>query len=162
MWNLHCQDVCARVWLVISSLHTIVQMEDLRYILYQPLLTSLKLQKGYRQVKSLFFRFLFPTYASSIASLKNHTAVFPMAYLPRFTFSKKLCRELTLLVYCFHVSFEQPSLGAQWLQLKNRLRKLAGPKKKNYWKCHRKWIHQSQPTGENQVNLFWFFLHALV
>lgn len=129
MWNLQCQDVCARVWLVISSLHTIVQMEDLRYILYQPLLTFLKLQKGYRQVKPLFSRFFFPTHASFIASLKNHTAVFPMACLLRFTFHKPLCHELTLLIYCFHVSFEQPSLGAQWLQLKSRLRKLAGQKK---------------------------------
>lgn len=130
MWNLQCQDVCARVWLVISSLHTIVQMEDLRYELYQPLLTSSKLQKGYRQVKPLFFRVFFPCHASFIASLKNHTAVFPMACLPRFTFRKPLCHEPTLLVWCFHASFEQPSLGAQWLQLKSRLCKLAGPKKK--------------------------------
>lgn len=148
-WKLSILPLVANM-LVIYSLHTIMQMVDLRYmnIIHPNFLKAPNQQslKSYRQLKQLFFSFFFPSHASFIALLENQTVVKPMACLPYFTFHK-----LTLLMWHFHVSFEQPpSLGARGLRLKSKEIniKLAGPQ--NSWEYHKKRHHWSK--GETCVN----------
>lgn len=75
--------------------------------------------KAPKQEKPLFFTFFY-SHTCLIASLENHNAIIPMACLPHFAFCKPLCHKLTWLLWCFHVPFEQPSLGSWQLQLKSK------------------------------------------